>query len=95
VRSVLRAVLVLRLPRLQPAQVLEDRVRSLETLAIFRDEERDLVLALAVLLPRCYLFRGEVDTELRQPFAHGGRVRAPLGLVERQHERMLDRVGAA
>ena len=44
-----------------------------------------LVLALPVLLARRDLLRDEVDAELRQPLSHGGRIRAPLGLVERQH----------
>jgi hypothetical protein len=41
-------------------------------------------------LPRRDLLRDEVEAELRQPLAHGGRVRAPLGLVKREHEAMLD-----
>jgi hypothetical protein len=63
---------------------------SFEPLAVAVCEERDLVLALPILLSRCDLFRDEVDAELRQPLADGGRVRAPLGLVEREHARILD-----
>jgi hypothetical protein len=86
----LRSVLALRLSGLQRREVGEDRVRSLEALALVGDEERDLVLALAILLSRRDLFRDEVEAELRQPLAHRGRVRAPLGLVKREHEAMLD-----
>ena len=88
--SVLRSVLALRLPGLQRCEVLEGGVRPLESLAVGTDEERDLVLAFTVFLARRYLFREEVDSELRHPLPHGGRVRAPLGLVERQHRAMLD-----
>jgi hypothetical protein len=48
------------------------------------------VLVLPLLLPRRDLFGDEVDPELRQPLADGGRIRAPLGLVQRQHTAMLD-----
>jgi hypothetical protein len=93
--AVLRAVFAFRLARPEGSEVGEDLVRSLEPLAAVRHEERDLVLALAVLLPRRDLFRDEVDAELRQPLADGGGVRAPLGLVQRQHKAMLVGTSAA
>ena len=43
------------------------------------------MLALPILLPQRDLLRHEVDAELRPTLADGGRVRAPLGLVQRQH----------
>jgi hypothetical protein len=82
-------VLVLPLSARERGEELEDRVRPLEPLAVTVHEERDLVLALAVLLPRRDLLGDEVDAELGQPLADGGRVRAPLGLVEREHIAML------
>jgi len=90
VGAVLRAVLVLGLSRGQRLEELEDGVGSLEPLAVAVRQERDLVLANAVLLAWCDLLRDEVEPELRQPLPHGRRIRAPLGLVERQHERILD-----
>jgi len=90
VRAVLRAVLVLRLAGNQELEELEDGVGSLEPLAVAVHEERDLVLPFPIFLPRRDLFRDEVDAELRQPLADSGGVRAPLGLVEREHGRILD-----
>jgi hypothetical protein len=89
-RAVLRAVLVFRLARRQRLEELEDGFRPFEALAVAVREQRDLVLALAVLLPRRNLFRDEVEAELRQPLANGRRIRAPLGLVEREHRGMFD-----
>jgi hypothetical protein len=89
--SVLGSVLVLPLSRREPGEVLEDRLRPLEAFAVLVREERDLVLAVPVFLPRGGLFRDEVDAELGQPLADGGRERAPLGLVEREHTAMLVR----
>ena len=48
------------------------------------------MLSFPIFLPRRDLFRDEVDAELRQPLADSGGVRAPLGLVEREHGRILD-----
>jgi hypothetical protein len=70
-RSVLRAVLVLGRPGGQRREVLEDGVRPLEPFTVARDEEGNLVPALAVLLARRDLLRHEVDAELRQPLPHG------------------------
>jgi hypothetical protein len=95
VGAVLRAVLVLRFPWRQRLEELEDGVRPLEAFAVAVREERDLVLALAILLPRRDLFRDEVEAELRQPLAHGRRVRAPFGLVQRQHGGMFDAARAS
>jgi hypothetical protein len=41
-------------------------------------------------LARRDLLGDEVDAELGQPLADGGRIRAPLCLVERQHVAMFD-----
>ena len=90
VGAVLRSVLVLIFAGGQRPEELEARVGAFEPLAIPVREERDLVLALAVFLSRRDLLRDEVDPELRQSLPDGGRVRAPLGLVERQHVAMLD-----
>jgi hypothetical protein len=87
-------MLPLRLAGLERREIGEDLVRSLEPLAAVGHEERDLVLAFPVLLSRGDLLGDEVDAKLRQPLANGGRVWAPLGLVEREHEAMLD-AGAA
>src|SRR6185437_766052 len=89
-RAVLRAVLALSLAGLERCEIGEDLVRPLEPLAVVRHEQRDLVLVSAILLSRRHLLRDEVEAELRQPLADGGRVWAPLGLVEREHEAMLD-----
>jgi hypothetical protein len=67
--SVLRPVPALRLSGLQRCEIGEDLVRSLEPLALVGHEQRDLVLPLAILLPRSDLFRHEVDAELRQSLA--------------------------
>ena len=88
--AVLRAVLSLRLSRLECREIGEDLVRSLESLPAVGHDEGDLVPASAVFLAWRDLLRNEVDAELRQPLSHGGRIRAPLGLVERQHRAMLD-----
>jgi hypothetical protein len=66
-------------------QVLEDGIGSLEPLAVSVRQEWDLVLALAILRAWGDLPRNVIDAELRQPFADGGRVWAPLRLVELQH----------
>jgi hypothetical protein len=80
---------VLPLAGRERGEELEDRLRPLEALAVLVREERDLVLALPVFLPRGYLLRDEVDAELGQPLADRGRERAPLRLVEREHIAML------
>jgi len=90
VGAVLRAALVLRGSRRERREKLEHRLCSLEPLAVAVREHRDLVFPLAVLLARRDLLRDKVDPELRQPLSRGGRVRAPLGLVQRQHVAMLD-----
>jgi len=90
VGAVLRAVLALRLLAVQRREVREDGVCPLEPLGVVGHEQRDLMLALPLLLPRRDLLRHEIDAELSQPLAHGGRVGAPLGLVERQHQRWMD-----
>ena len=41
-----------------------------QMLAVLRHEQRDLVLALPILLPRRDLARDEVHAELRQALAH-------------------------
>jgi hypothetical protein len=92
VGSVLRAVLVFRDTGGQTREIVEDGFRSLEPLAITVREQRDLVLAVPILLSRRHLPGDEVDAELGQPLAHGGRVRAPLGLVQREHGGMFDAV---
>jgi hypothetical protein len=94
VGTVLRPVLVLELTGRQRLEVLEDGVGSLEALAVPVREERDLVLPVPLLLFRRNLPRHEVDAELGQPLADGSGVRAPLGLVERQHAAMLDEMRA-
>jgi hypothetical protein len=92
-RTVPRAVLVLRRSRRERREKLEDGLGPLEPLAVAVREHGDHVLPLSILLARGNLLRDEVDAELRQPLAHGGRVRAPLGLVQRQHGAMLDAAG--
>jgi predicted membrane chloride channel (bestrophin family) len=91
-RAVLSSVLALGFALLQRCEVAEDLVRSLVSFAVIGHEQRDLVLAFPILLPRRDLLRDEVEAELRQPLAHRRRVRAPLGLVQREHTAML--VGA-
>jgi hypothetical protein len=90
VRAVLGPVRQLRVSGRQGREEFEDGFRPLEPLAVAIDEQRDLVLALTVLLSRRYLLRDEIDAELSEPLADGRRVWAPLGLVEREHEPMLD-----
>ena len=85
VGAVLRAVLVLGLSRGQRLEELEDGVGSLEALAVAVCEQRDLVLPVPIFLPRRDLLCDEVEAELRQPLTDGGRIRAPLGLVELDH----------
>jgi hypothetical protein len=94
VGAVLRSMRAFRLSRLERREIGEDLVRPLEPLAPVGDEKRDLVLALSILLPRRDLLRDVVEAELRQPLADGGRVRAPLRLVEGQHTPLLDAVEA-
>src|SRR4051812_49560572 len=72
VGAVLRAVLVLGLSRGQRLEELEDGVGSLEPLAVAVRQERDLVLANAVLLAWRDLLRDEVEPELCQPLPHRG-----------------------
>ena len=80
------------LPRFAVAQVAEDLARPVDEAAVLGLERRDLVLprevaqVLAVLRPRFDLPRDEVDPELGQDLAHRGGERAPLGLIERQHD---------
>src|SRR5581483_10244088 len=70
VRAVLRSMSSLVAAGLQPREVLEHRVRSLEPLSGLRHEERDLVLTLPVLLARRHLARDEVHAQFRQALAH-------------------------
>jgi hypothetical protein len=78
-------------------EVAQDRLPVVNRRAVLEDEERDLVVAaglaahlVAVLLVGRDLLRDEVDAELGQPLTHAVRVRAPLGLVEREHGRLVD-----
>jgi hypothetical protein len=89
--AVLRAMLPVCISRRQRREVVEHGFGSLEALAVSVREEWDLVLPVPILLSRRDLPGDEVDTELGQPLAHGGRVRAPLGLVQRQHGGVFDR----
>jgi len=91
VGAVLRAVLALRLSPFECREIGEDLVRPLEPLPAVAHEERDFVSTLPIFLPWGDLLRDEIDAELRQPLAHGGRVRTPLSLIERQHEPLFAR----
>jgi hypothetical protein len=90
----LGAVLVFRDTGGKPSEIVEDGLRPLEPLSVPVREERDLVLSDPILLPRRHLLGDEVDAELGQPLAHGGGVRAPLGLVQREHGGMFDAASA-
>lgn len=76
-------------------EVAEDLFGPLEERAVVRNKDRNAIGAgclsqLAPLIPLCrHLSRDVVDAELGQPLAHLMGVRAPLGLVQRQHERAI------
>jgi hypothetical protein len=85
------AVLGRELPRLALTQVREDLSRTTVKPSVLRPQDGDLVgtsesLELAPLVrPRLDLPCDEIDPQLRQHLAHGGREGTPFRLVERQH----------
>lgn len=74
-------------------QVAENRLGSREERTLVGNKDGNAIRAgclsqLGPLIPLCrHLSRDVVDPELGQPLAHLMGVWAPLGLVQRQHER--------